>query len=49
MIAKHYKTSISTAQRWMTQYGLLKEANNKTHEDRVAKEQETENNIKKLM
>ena len=49
IIARHYKTSISTAQRWMKRYGLLKASNNKKHEDRVAKEQETENNIKKLM
>lgn len=49
IIARHYKTSISTAQRWMKRYGLLKASNNKKHEDRVAKEQETEQNIKKLM
>lgn len=49
IIARHYKTSISTAQRWMKRYGLLKESNNKKHEDRVTKEQETEKNIKKLM
>ena len=42
IIARHYKTSVSTAQRWMKRYGLLKESNNKKHEDRVAKEQETE-------
>ena len=26
-IARHYKTSVSTAQRWMKQYGLLKKSN----------------------
>ena len=52
IIAAHYNVSPSTAQRWMKRYGLLKESNNKKHEEKVAKErkeQETEEKNKKLM
>ncbi len=38
IIAAHYNVSPSTAQRWMKHYGLLKESNNKKHDEKVAKE-----------
>lgn len=52
IIAAHYNVSPSTAQRWMKYYGLLKESNNKKHDEKIAKErkeQEMEEKNKKLM